>query len=102
MGARAEYSLDGERLPLPQILVAGGRPDVQRQFENFLTSQAAVFVWKFCPRGLISFETSVWLIERPVAAPRPQVTGSLALNDAVWDKGRLLVSATPVAPACNK
>jgi hypothetical protein len=29
MGARAEYSLDGEGLPLPLILVAAGSPHVQ-------------------------------------------------------------------------
>src|ERR1700674_4137329 len=29
MGARAEYSLDGEGFPLPPILVAGAAPHVQ-------------------------------------------------------------------------
>ena len=37
MGARAEYSLDGEALPLPPMLVAGGSRNVQtaRDFFNF-------------------------------------------------------------------
>lgn len=38
MGARAEYSLDGEGKPLPHLLVAAGPPDVQTagSFFNFL------------------------------------------------------------------
>jgi hypothetical protein len=48
MGARAEYSLDGEELPLPPILVAGGHLDVQRWFENFLAHQPGIFARKLC------------------------------------------------------
>jgi hypothetical protein len=36
MGARAEYSLDGEGLPLPQMLVAGTSANVQTT-GDFLT-----------------------------------------------------------------
>jgi hypothetical protein len=43
MGARAEYSLDGEGLPLPPVLVAEGHPDVQRWFKNFLAHEAGIF-----------------------------------------------------------
>ena len=35
MGARAKYSLDGEGLPLPPILVAGGAPHVQTTGDFF-------------------------------------------------------------------
>ena len=35
MGARAEYSLDGEGLPLPPILVAGASPHVQAAGDFF-------------------------------------------------------------------
>jgi hypothetical protein len=35
MGARAEYSLDGEGLPLPPLLVAEGAPNVQAAGDLF-------------------------------------------------------------------
>jgi hypothetical protein len=48
MGARAEYSLDGEGLPLPLALVAEGHPDVQRWFENFFGSPGRHFGRRLC------------------------------------------------------
>jgi hypothetical protein len=54
MGARAEYSLDGEGLPLPHTLVAEGHPDVQRWFENFLATRPALFERKLCVSARIS------------------------------------------------
>src|SRR3954470_20348458 len=42
MGARAVYSLVGEGLPLPQVLVAQGWPDVQELGEFFLNFRRAI------------------------------------------------------------
>jgi hypothetical protein len=41
MGARAEYSLDGEGFPLPQTLVAEGPLNVQSDLQIFLTFLAS-------------------------------------------------------------
>jgi hypothetical protein len=41
MGARAEYSLDGEGFPLPPILVVEATPHVQTTGDFFSTPGAA-------------------------------------------------------------
>jgi hypothetical protein len=46
MGARAEYSLDGEGKPLPHMLVAEGSPNVQMLLPIFL-----IFWQEFLLRG---------------------------------------------------
>ena len=46
MGARAEYSLDGEGLPLPPMLVAGASPHVQAAGDFFNAFWQAFFGMK--------------------------------------------------------
>ena len=44
MGARAEYSLDGEGLPLPHRFVAQGGGDVQSREQNILACSGQVLL----------------------------------------------------------
>src|ERR1700694_4148014 len=52
MGARAEYSLDGEELPLPPLFVVGGQRHVQTALAIFPTFLAGVLDGKtIAPQG---------------------------------------------------
>jgi hypothetical protein len=104
MGARAEYSLDGEGLPLPPVLVAEGHPDVQRWFKNFWLTRPA-FLNEDClsrPRicGLSARSPSLH-----ATMPRPRSTRLLRFGRAAHSSsvkgGPFLVVTAGASARCQ-